>query len=111
MSVDEKSFKNILIRLEKLEATVFGDKKTPSHKPETAAIDKHDGPTGGVRLLIKQGFFSAKRSIDEVHSELQTNDYQYIKDVVRNSLNRLSSSSGPLVAIKTADGKLYVKRK
>lgn len=111
MSVDEKKLQDILTRLAKLEAAIFSSKRNTLKEKHAETPEQYEGPTGGVRLLIKEGFFSTKRSIDEVYDALASKDYQYIKDVVRNSLNRLASSTGPLVALKTNDGKLYVKRK
>lgn len=110
MEATEKAMAEILVRLVKLEAAVFGARKPHiSEKPNKTHT--YTGPTGGVRLLFDEGFFKQKRSVEEVHQALEKRDYLYIKDVVRNSLNRMASPSGPLVAIKGKAGKEYAIRK
>jgi|SRR5579863_7689711 len=110
MALERKYLEEIVARLEKLEATVFGAKKR-SKLARSKERDSYVGPTGGVRLLFDEGFFGHKRSIAEVHLALEKKNYLYIKDVVRNSLNRMSSAAGPLVAIKGNNGKMYAARK
>lgn len=110
MHEESELLQAIIARIKKLEAAVFGDKRR--NRPMRPSVkNSFAGPTGGVRLLLDEGFFKQKRSVDEVHQNLEKKSYLYNKDVVRNSLNRMSSTDGPLVAIKRNGGKLYAVRK
>jgi len=96
-------------RVEKLEKAVFGLKGKRVAKPVMS--DSFSGPKGGTTLLISKGYFDKRRTAQEVMSELEKNDYNYQLQVVRNTLNRLSSGRGPLTRLEVGGNRLYVKRK
>jgi|SRR3989338_240650 len=79
-------------------------------KQEIESSD-HSGPKGGTLLLIREGVFRKRRSVDEVKTALEKKGYIYHKDVVRNTLNRLSRTRGPLTTINEGKSKVYVERK
>lgn len=106
--MNEKTLKNILVRLERLEKATFGSgkKNLPKNKSE-----KFEGPKGGVLLLISKGILNKRRTAPEVKDELKKNDYDYRIQVVQTALNRLSKNKGPLTAFLEDGKKVYVKRK
>lgn len=101
----DATINGLLQRIEKLERAVF---RTAKPAPAKKAFD---GATGGVRFLIDNNFFSRRRFFHEVEAELKKHDYHYSKSAIQMPLNRLSSSKGPLVALKDKGKKVYVKRK
>ncbi len=101
---------NIIKRLDKIESVLFAVKNkkvAPTEKPEQVYI----GPKGGILLIIKKGYFDKRRNPGEVASELEKNNYNYQLQVVRNTLNRLSTTKGPLTRLTFAGKLVYVKRK
>jgi hypothetical protein len=74
-------------------------------------ITDHAGPKGGTLLLIKEGTFRKKQTVEAVKEVLEGMGYFYHKDVVRNTLNRLSTPRGPLTVIKEGKSKVYVERR
>ena len=95
-------------RLERLEKAVFGTKRERKQKPVSTDFT---GPSGGVRLLVSQNFFKAKRTVADVRTALEKNDYHYVTAVIQTTLNRLSTRTGPLASSKEGGKKVYVKRK
>ena len=67
-----KRFTKIEERLTKLESAVFSEKKPDKTKPS-----EYTGLSGGIRLLIKNGFFDTLREVNEVILELKNNNYHY----------------------------------
>jgi len=106
--MDEKTIKNILTRLDRLEKAVF-----ISDKKKTAAKKPNDftGPKGGVLFLISKGFLNKRKTALEVRDELENNDYNYRREVVQTALNRLAKNKGPLTTLVVGGKKVYVKRK
>ncbi len=104
----ENDLSNILRRLEKLERAVF---ETQKSKPAKPAKQDFKGATGGLRLLLSNGFFDRKRFFSEIETELQKQGYHYSKQAVQTPLNRLSRSGGLLVGLKEKGKKVYAKRK
>jgi len=98
--------KNLTARIKKLEKTVYGSKKS-----KALPTGKFEGPKGGVLLLISKNYLNKKRTAREVMTELEKNDYHYRIQVVQTTLNRLSSTKGPLTALNANGHKIYVKRK
>ncbi|MDP2631135.1 MAG: hypothetical protein Q8P56_07070 [Candidatus Uhrbacteria bacterium] len=96
-------------RIEKLERAVFGSKGKKIASPLKS--DNLGGPKGGTLFLISEGYFNKRRTAQEVMTELEKNDYNYRLQVVRNTLNRLSSMRGPLTRLDVSGNRLYVKRK
>ena len=111
MRMDDKVLKGIISRLERLEHEVFRSGKQVANK-RAADTKKYKGATGGIRLLVDEGFFNKKRSFSEICKALENKDYHYSKQAVQTPLNNLSSSKGKLLVALTEKGrKLYAKRK
>ena len=111
MNMDNKIVKERISRLEKLERAVFAQAKT---KSTTSKLDpkKYKGATGGIRILVDNGFFDKKRSFGEICKALEGKGYHYSKQAVQTPLNNLSSTKGRLFVALTEKGrKLYAKRK
>jgi len=106
--MDEKTAKNILARLGRLEKAVFGSgkNKAAAKKPE-----EFSGPKGGILLLITKGFLNKRKTAPEVRDGLEKNDYDYRIQVVQTALNRLTKNKGPLTTLTVDGKKVYVKRK
>jgi len=105
------SVEDLIKRVEKLERAVFvGERKSGGQKKKLVKSD-YSGATGGVRLLVDNGFFDRKRSSTEVKIELEKRGYHYSAQAVQMPLMRLSKVGGPLVSL-SGEGKIaYAKRK
>jgi hypothetical protein len=108
-NMNEKDFKSIFERIEKLEKAVFNS----VNKKGAVMLDEGDytGATGGIRLLKSKGFFKTKHTLGEVRGELINYGYHYSTQAVQMGINRLSKSSGPLVTFKEGGRKVYAERK
>lgn len=106
--MNEKTTKNILTRLDRLEKAVFGSgkRKIPAVKQE-----EFSGPKGGILLLVSKGFLNKRKTAPEVKNELEKNDYNYRIQVVQTALNRLTKNKDPLTTLTVSGKKVYVKRK
>lgn len=105
-----KEIIDILKRLQRLEGVVFPAKKATAQKK----VDNADfsGPKGGALLLTSKGFFSKQRSAAQVVTELKGMGYiGYQRQVVQNTLNRLSANKGVLIASTEGGVRMYAKRK
>lgn len=96
------------VRLKRLEGAAV---PVLSKKAINSAKTDYSGPKGGVLLLVGEGLFRKKQSVDGVKEALEKRGYVYHKDVVRNTLNRLSVVKGLLAVIKEGKSKVYVERK
>jgi hypothetical protein len=94
-------------RISRLEAAVFG---SADSKPAFQARS-FSGPSGGVRLLLEQGFFVTKRSLADVRAALDKAGYQYGAAQVQTALNRMAVRNGPLVTHVEGGRKHYARRK
>lgn len=102
----------IIVRLEKLEAVVFGSSSTAVHQViESANTKQYSGLVGGLRLLLADGFFSTPQELGSIRSELASRGYYYRRQAVHNSLTRLAKPNGPLVVVRKGRTKSYAKRK
>ena len=111
MTIDNTILKQIISRLEKLERTILLSRKK-SPQAEGADDKKYSGATGGIRLLVGEGYFDKKRFFGEICKALESKGYHYSKQAVQTPLNSLSSTKkGPLVALREKGKKLYAKRK
>lgn len=111
MTMDEKVLKVIVSRLEKLERAVFRSGKVTTSKMDKDA-KKYKGATGGIRLLVDEGYFDKKRTFGDICKALENKDYHYTKQAVQTPLNNLSSPKKKLLVALTEKGrKLYAKRK
>ena len=97
-------------RLARLEKAVFGQKKDKSTTRPTPGKN-FEGPSGGVRFLVSQGFFRTQRDLADVRAALAKNDYHYVAPVVQTALNRQATRSGSLATFKEGGKKMYVNRK
>ena len=103
------SLNELAARVEKLERAVFGAGKKKSKK--TPLMNDHRGATGGVRLLVEEGFFDQRRAFAEVKAELEKRGYHYSPQAVQMPLTRLSRVGGPLVSLTGKGKNVYAKRK
>jgi hypothetical protein len=108
---ENKTLKDILLRLGKLERAVLGARPANTRRSNKVAKEDFSGATGGLRLLATKGFFNQRRFFSEIETELRKQGYHYSKQAIQTPLNRLSSSNGPLVALREKGKKVYAKRK
>jgi len=101
---------DIISRLEKLEMAVFTKLQDEVVSPPNSS-NNFSGPKGGILLLIEKDFFEAPHAATEVKDQIAKNGYHYSIQAVQTALNRLSSTKGPLNALKDAKKKVYVGRK
>ena len=107
----EKSLKEILVRLEYLEKEVFGNGKQKKDVPKSK-IENFRGISGGIRLLISNNFFdNKKRTFTEIKDSLNEKGYYSSRQAIQVSLDRLSTSKGPLIKIKEKKKNYYAERK
>jgi hypothetical protein len=102
---------DVLARIEALERAVFGANPTIKSRSIKSSTDAFKGATGGLRLLLSNGFFDQRRRFSEIEKELNSQGYHYSKQAIQTPLNRLSLQSGPLVGLKEKGHKVYAKRK
>lgn len=108
--MEDKAIAQLVARLEKLERVVFsGDKKSKRNSPDKP--NKYKGATGGIRLLVDEGFLDNKRSFSEICKKLENKGYHYSKQAIQTPLNRLAKKERVLVALTEKGKKIYVKRK
>lgn len=107
----DETTKNILERLDALERVVFKKEQTPDKVTKAIAGKGETGATGGIRFLIRDGFFAGKKDLGEVRKGLGNQGYFYSRQTVHDALSRLSKPKGPLVTLKEGRGKVYVERK
>jgi len=103
----KKEFSKIKTRLDKLEKTVFQDKKLT-----ITQVSDYSGLRGGIRLLINNSFFSNPKSLNEIMEELQRENYHYGIAVVAEALS-VSFTKKQKVLTRFKEGKIfkYVIRK
>jgi len=90
LPLDEKTMKDILERLEKLEARVSSlleAQRRPSEKPMPVK-EEFKGLAGGISLLIKNGFLNTPRPVGEIQKELERLGYYHQAGAIRTALNR-----------------------
>ncbi len=110
MTINDKVLRGVIARLEKLERRVFRSGKQVANKGDSDT-KKYKGATGGIRLLVDEGFFDKKRSFGEVCKALENKDYHYSKQAVQTPLNTLSKAGSLLVSFREGGRKVYAKRK
>lgn len=71
----------------------------------------YSGATGGVRLLISQGYFDSKKDLTTVRKGLGEQGYHYSSQAIHEALKTVSKTGGPLVMIKETNTRLYANRK
>lgn len=108
--------RHIVKRIDDLERRIRAlegdDLNTKANKRGTSR-QKQDfsGATGGIRFLIKNGFFRTKRNQVSIRKELASKNYHYSSQAVYGALKALSKHGGPLVVLKDKRLKVYVERK
>ncbi len=103
------SLSDLINRVEKLEHAVFGGGK--KSKSASGAPGAHSGATGGIRLLIEEGFFDQRCNFAKISAELEKRGYHYSRQAIQMPLTRLSKISGPLVSLTVKGRNVYAKRK
>lgn len=103
------SLSDLAERVEKLEGAVFGDGR--KFKKRSQQVADHSGATGGVRLLVEEGFFDQRRNFAEISRELEKRGYHYSRQAIQMPLTRLSKVGGPLVSLTGKGRNAYAKRK
>lgn len=73
--------------------------------------EDYSGATGGLRFIIKNGFFKIKRNQTVIRKELAEKNYYYSSQAIYEALKILAKPSGSLVALKEKGKKVYVERK
>lgn len=69
--------KEIEERLSKIEKTVFKTKKP------TSINNNYEGLSGGIQLIIDNGFLNTPKDVVEIISELKRENYHYPKESIR----------------------------
>jgi len=90
LPLDEKTMKDLLERIEKLEARVSSlleAQRRPSGKP-TLGREEFKGLAGGINLMIKNGFLNTPRLVGEIQKELERLGYYHQAGAIRTALNR-----------------------
>lgn len=82
-STVEKRMDALEKRVAKIEKALFENGKKTKKKAET-----HEGLTGGINLLIEQGFFKKLVSVNEILDELKRENYIYSRQAVDIVLRR-----------------------
>jgi hypothetical protein len=107
MAKSDSEYASLVARVEALERAVFLIDK-PKTTPRKEAFS---GATGGLRLLLTDGFFDRRRRFAEIADELKKRGYHYSRQAIQTPLNRLSTQRGPLVGLNGEGRKEYAKRK
>lgn len=84
---------------------------TKRKKASPVVQENYSGATGGVRFLIKNGFFKAKLSQASVRKELADKGYHYSSQAIYEAMKVLSRPGGQLVTLNEKGSKVYVERK
>ena len=82
--IDSKKIKKLEERVAELEKAVFGTKSKRKTKPQS----KYKGLTGGINLLIDNGFFKKPVLVTEVQDELKKEGYFYSLQATDTILRR-----------------------
>jgi len=110
--IKDKIIKQILIRLDRLELTVFGDKEKSKKMVKKERNIDFKGITGGIRLMIFKGFVkNRKRTFNEIKESLNKNGYYSSRQAIQAALDQLSTPKGPLRKIKEGKKNYYAERK
>jgi hypothetical protein len=97
-------------RIEVLETAVFKAERGIGSGKQVGPSRTINGPSGGIRALVVEGFFSTRRSLRDVRGALAERGYMYSGQAVDMALTRESRRDGGLVALKERGRKIYVAR-
>jgi len=107
MSSNEDKISEIIKRLNALEKIVFSENKKPLFKN----LD-FKGLRGGMRLLIKNGFFDEPKMVKEIEDELKREGYHYPRPSISKVLSvDLTNKQKILNRLKKNEQWMYVIRK
>jgi hypothetical protein len=107
--MEKNEYSNLLKRIERLESLVLPNARKREEGIE--AKTEYSGATGGLKLLVTEGFFDKKKYLGEINSALSSKNYNYSPQAIQSALNRLSKPNGLLVKFQEKGGKVYAKRK
>ncbi len=89
----------------------LNDIPTKTSAKASSVKSVYSGLTGGVHLLVEEGFFSTKKSLSTVREALDQKGYVYSRQAVHEALKSASRPGGLLVVIKDGKFRLYAERK
>ena len=101
----------LLKRIEKLEKAVYAAGSTRLKAKQKKPADEYRGATGGIRLLIHEGFFSNKRAFQEIRAKLTSKGYHYSRQAIQSALSGLVTRERSLIVLEEKGRKVYAKRK
>jgi len=105
---DSKKIKELELRIEKLEKIILGSKI----KKSTKEVSEYVGLTGGLNLLLDQGFFNKPVLVTEVLDDLKREGYFYSLQAVDTILRRNMVAKKRILTRMKIDGLWqYVIRK
>lgn len=100
-------FLKIEKRLSKLEKAVF-----TSPTSTKKGTQKYKGLSGGIQLIIDNGFFKKQREVKEVISELKREGYHYSNESIAKILSRdFAHTKRILTRVKSGRNYKYAIRK
>lgn len=103
-----KRIENIEDRIKKIEGVLFSDDKPVELKTK----ENFSGLAGGIRFLIKNGFFNEPRTLKEVIDELKREGYHRSTSGVASTLSvTFTANQKILTRIKEEKTWKYVIRK
>lgn len=73
--MDEETKKILIDHEERLKKLEGGNQSTPAKSSKRE--ENYSGLSGGIRLIIKQGFLNLPKSAREIFNELKSKDYHY----------------------------------
>ena len=114
MASNEKTLRDILNRLGRLEARVakLESQREPLSKPMTAAeVQSFGGLSGGVNLILKEGFLNTPKSVDDIQKELERRGYYHSFEAIATLLRRDFMKRRQILTSVEKDGKWYYVNK
>lgn len=103
-----KKIDEIEIRLKKIEDILFSGNKSPQLKTK----ENFSGLAGGIRFLIKNGFFNEPKTLKDVIDELKREGYHRSTSGVASTLS-VTFTANQKILTRIKEGKIwkYVTRK
>ena len=95
-------------------ATLSGGRVAVQEKRVEEKSEKFTGPSGGIKLLLKEGFFAEPKTLTEVVSRLHQDGFKYVTQVISTALVRLVRARMLVRLPSTGPGKeqwVYTERK
>ena len=103
-----KKIEEIELRLKKIEDTLFSENKPTKFKTK----ESFTGLAGGIRFLIKNGFFNEPKTLKDVIDELKREGYHRSTSGVASTLS-VTFTANQKILTRIKEGKIwkYVMRK